>query len=312
VETRRRQRRRPILLTSSRQSGTLTLVNRLWGVDSAWGVLEGLAYRHYDKLGDSTSVSFLGGGAVMRMRITSRLLAWAITQLLLTAGTNFANTVNVVNDGFGAYDVATVWGGGEYGTDMAAGVYTLTKTGDSGIGSTWHNGPIAGFCVELNEAAPTETLRYAVGMPDDMVVSYTGETLGTTKSTYLRELWARYYDPSWSLSGASSEVNRSAAAFAAAVWEIVYENAPGSGPKWDVTADGTAGLGGFLALNIDAATANKWLQNLTGCGPKADLRVFVNDGGQNYLVAVPEPATLVLLGLGGLCSILRRRTIQIH
>ena len=117
------------------------------------------------------------------MRITSRLLAWAITQLLLTAGTNFANTVNVVNDGFGAYDAVTVWAGGQYGTDVAAGVFTLNKTGDSGIGSTWHNGSIAGFCVELNEAAPTETLRYAVGMPDDMVVSYTGETLGNTKAT---------------------------------------------------------------------------------------------------------------------------------
>lgn len=243
----------------------------------------------------------------MRIRITSRLLAWAITQLLLTAGTNFANTVNIVNDSFGAYDAATVWGGSQYGTDIVTGVYTLNKTGDSGSGSTWRNGPIPGFCVELNEAAPTQTLRYAVDRPDNMVVSYTGETLGTTKATYLRELWARYYDPSWSQSGASSAANRSAAAFAAAVWEIVYENAPASGSRWDVTADSTSGIGGFIALNIDAATANKWLQSLTGCGPKADLRVFTNNGGQNYLVAVPEPATIVLLGLGGLCSIIRRR-----
>ena len=44
----------------------------------------------------------------MRMRITSRLLAWAVTQLLLTAGPNLANTVDIVHDGFGAYDSATV------------------------------------------------------------------------------------------------------------------------------------------------------------------------------------------------------------
>jgi hypothetical protein len=95
----------------------------------------------------------------MRMRISSRLLAWAVTQLLLAAGPNLANTVDIVQDGFGPYDRATVRGGGCEGDGVAAGVYTLNKTGDSGIGRTWHNGLIAGFCVELNEAAPTETLR---------------------------------------------------------------------------------------------------------------------------------------------------------
>jgi len=230
-----------------------------------------------------------------------------MTQLLLTAGTNLANTVDVVHDGFGAYDTATVWGGNQYGTDVAAGVYTLNKTGDSGSGSTWHNGSVAGFCVELNEWAPTQTTRYSVGMPDDTAVSYTGSTLGTTKANYLRELWARYYDPAWSQSGATAQQNRSAAAFAAAVWEIVYENVPSGSSRWDVTADGTSGIGGFIALNVDAGTANKWLQSLNGSGPKTDLRVFANNGAQNYLVAVPEPATIVLLGLGGLCSVIRRR-----
>lgn len=246
----------------------------------------------------------------MRMRITTRLLAWAVTQLLLTAGTNLANTVDVVHDGFGAYDAATVWGGSTYGDDVAAGVYKLNKTGDSGSGSTWRNGSVSGFCVELNEAAPTQTTRYSVGMPDEMTVSYTSETLGTTKANYLRELWGRYYDPAWSQSRATAQQNRSAAAFAAAVWEIVYENVPASGSRWDITADGTSGSGGFLALNVDAATANRWLQSLDGRGPKADLRVFANCGAQNFLVAVPEPTTVVLLGLGGLSLVRRRRTSQ--
>ena len=244
----------------------------------------------------------------MRMRITSRLLAWAIMQLLLTASPNLANTVDIIHDGFGAYDGVTAWGGGTNGDDVGAGVYTLNKTGDSGSGGTWRNGPVSGFCVELNEAAPTETLRYAVGMPEDMIISYTGGTLGTTKGNYLRELWARYYNPTWSRSGADFQTNRTAAAFAAAVWEIVYEDVPGSPARYDVTADGTTGLAGFLALNVDTATANRWLQSLDGCGPKADLRVFTNCGAQNFLVAVPEPATVALLGLGGLALIRRRRT----
>lgn len=243
----------------------------------------------------------------MQMRLSSRLLAWAVTQLLLAAGPNLANTVDIVHDGYGAYDPITVWGGGEHGVEVAAGVYTLNKTGDSGLGSTWHNGSLGGFCVELNEAAPTTTARYSVGMPDDMTISYTGETLGTAKANALRELWGRYYDPTWAQGGASAAANRNAAAFAAAVWEIVYENTPNSGSRWDVAATDTMGKG-FVALNVDADLANRWLQSLDGRGPKADLRVFANNGAQNFLVAVPEPATVILLGLGGL-SLLRRRTI---
>src|SRR5690606_35363701 len=123
-----------------------------------------------------------------------------------------------------------------------------------------------------------------------------GETLGTTKANYLRELWARYYDSAWTSGSYTGQDNQAAEAFAAAVWEIVYEKLPSSPAEWDVTVDGTSGLGGFRAQDLDWATANKWLQSLTGGGAKADLRVFVCDGQQNYLVAVPEPATLILLG----------------
>ncbi|MBM4024325.1 MAG: PEP-CTERM sorting domain-containing protein [Planctomycetes bacterium] len=241
----------------------------------------------------------------MQMRITSRLAVWAITQLLLGAGTSLANTVNLVHDGYGAYEIATLWGGGMYGAQVESGVYLLNKTGDTGLGNTWHNGLIPAFCIELNEPVPAQAAWYTVGMPEDMVVSYTGDVLGTTKANYLRELWARYYDPSWAQGGSTPQADRSAAAFALAVWEIIYEGLPSS--RWDVTTDNTPGLEGFIALNADVETANKWLQTLTGTGPKADLRVFTVNGSQNYLVAVPEPATIVLLGLGGLCSVFRRR-----
>jgi hypothetical protein len=248
-----------------------------------------------------------GGGAIMRTRIIPRLLAWAIVQVLLTAGTGTANTVDLVHNGFGASEAATVWGGGTYGDEVGAGVYLLNKTGSSGAGDTWRNGPVGGFCVELNEAAPTATTRYTVGMPEDMTVSYTGAVLGTTKANYLRELWAGYFNPEWFVGGSETHYNREAAAFAAAVWEIVYEDVPSAANRWDVTADGTSGLGGFIALNVDADMANRWLQGLDGTGVKADLRVFTANGAQNYLVAVPEPATMLLLGLGGLCSVLGRR-----
>ena len=82
---------------------------------------------------------------------------------------------------------------------------------------------------------------------------------------------------------------------------------PVSPAQWDVRIDNTLGLGGFAAENLDWATANSWLHSLTGGSAKADLRVFVNDGHQEYLVMVPEPATIILLGLGGLGAVVSRR-----
>ncbi|MBN1361913.1 MAG: PEP-CTERM sorting domain-containing protein [Sedimentisphaerales bacterium] len=231
---------------------------------------------------------------------------------LFTTGLAQADTVDIVHDGFGAHGVATFWGAGYTGADAQAGVYMLDKTGDTGIGNTWSNGLIPGFCIELHESAPQATYTYNVGAPDNVYNSYTGEVLGSVKANYLRELWATHYDPAWASGGSyTAQQNSNATAFAAAVWEIVYEDLPTSPAGWDVTTDGTAGNGGFWALDFDSATANKWLHGLTGSGPKADLRVFVNQGGQDYLVAVPEPATLLLLGLGSAFSIAGRRRRQV-
>jgi hypothetical protein len=219
-----------------------------------------------------------------------------------------ADTVDIVTDGFGAYSPTTFWAAYHVGNEVMGGVYMLNKTDGTGTGDTWHNGLIPGFCMELQELAPHSTFTYDVVMPEDVYNSVTGEVLGTVKANYLRELWARYYDPAWASGGPYSvQSNAAAESFAAAVWEIVYEKLPVSPLGWNVSVDGTPGAAGFMAVNLDAATANKWLHNLTGTGPKADLRAFVYQGEQDYLVAVPEPATLILLGLGGLCSFFGRR-----
>ncbi len=245
----------------------------------------------------------------MRERTSRRFLCATGGFFLALAASRAAqaNTVDVVHDGFGAYDVTTFWAAGYDGYDVSAGLYILNKTADTGTGSTWHNGSIPGFCVELHETAPTATYTYDVVMPEDMYNSYTGEYLGTMKANYLRELWARHYDASWADGFYTAQDNLAAEAFAAAVWEIVYEDLPGSASEWDVTVDSTSGVGGFSSQDLDWETANKWLQSLTGGGAKADLRVLVCAGQQNYLVAVPEPATLILLGLGGLCGTLGRK-----
>jgi hypothetical protein len=250
------------------------------------------------------------GVTVMMRRNKNALLVMAVILAVSSLGarTTRADTVDVVHGGYGAYSATTFWAAGYAGDDVMAGVYLLNKTNSTGIGDIWHNGVVPGFCMEIEEPHPTTTLTYNVTMPDSVYNSYLGETLGVTKANYLRELWARYYDPSWAAVGPHTpQQNASAEAFAAAIWEIVYEKLPATPLGWNVTTDGTLGPAGFAATNLDAATANKWLHELTGSGPKADLLAFVNHGGQDYLVAVPEPATIILLGLGGLCSFVARR-----
>ncbi len=248
----------------------------------------------------------------MRTRRTAVLLtALAIAGLSLGTQAARADTVDIVHDGYGAHDSVFFTGAGYDVFDFAeagAGVYLLNKTADTGIGSTWPNGLVPGFCIELQETAPTSTYTYQVAMPEDAYNSITGQTMGTTKANYIRELWAKYYDNSWAGSGShTAQQNAAAEAFAAAIWEIVYEDLPATPLGWDVSTDGTLGIRGFAAEDLDATTANTWLHSLTGGGAKADLRVFINQGQQDYLVAVPEPATVLMLGLGGVLSLMRGR-----
>ena len=229
------------------------------------------------------------------------LPSWAAAEVSL-------GTVTIDHASLGASDALSVYGGGQDGADLYAGVYMLEKTGGTGMGTTWPNGPLPGFCIELNEYAPNSTVIYNVIHTEAAYDSVLGETFGTAKAGYLQELWGKYYDPAWAGAGPfTGTQNVKAAAFAAAVWEIVYEDLPVMPLQWNVNADGAPGIAGFRAQGVNSVLANSWLHSLNGTGPKATLAVFTNNGSQNYLVAVPEPATLVLLGLGGAFSLVRHR-----
>jgi len=247
---------------------------------------------------------------MIKVKISAILFVGLILALPYTAQAYPVSTVDIVNTGYGANEIISVWGGGQEGLNVHAGVYTLDKTYGAGEGKLWSNGPIGGFCTELSELAPDSTLSYNVieleGGP--VPTSFLGGAMGSEKADYIRELWGRFYDPSWTYNGPFYwKQNREAGAFAAAIWEIVYEDLPASPLKWNTKIDSTPGDLGFRCDYDATNIANSWLHALDGTGPKADLRVFSYKGSQDYIVQVPEPTTIALLGLGSVLSMVRRK-----
>jgi len=219
-------------------------------------------------------------------------------------------TIDVAYDGAGAGGTAQLWGGGLEDATRRTGVYMLEKTGGTGDGELWENGLIGAFCIELSEAATSYAKTYGVVLPEDgqKPTTFLGENIGFEKAEYVREIWGRFFDPAWVGSGPfTAQQNSDAEAFAAAVWEIIYEDMPASPYMWDVTVDGMCGPLGFRATGLDSDIANSMLHSLDGAGPRADLRAFVYCGKQDYITEVPEPATILLLGLSSLALIRGRK-----
>ncbi|TFG47731.1 MAG: PEP-CTERM sorting domain-containing protein [Candidatus Brocadiia bacterium] len=239
------------------------------------------------------------------MKTTGKNFGFIVLLVLVfivnSASANSANNVDISHFGNQAGSSLKVWGGGVEGNWIRGGVIQLEKTGGAGIGNFWKNGNIFAFCIELSENSSFTPATYDIVNPDltQKPAAFLGDVLGTKKTEYLKELWARYYDPQWANKGYLNwDYNRKAEAFAGAVWEIVYQQLPKSPLGWDVTSDGTVGVLGFKCEYADTKLANEWLRSLTGDGPKANLMAFARYGNQDFLVEVPEPATIVLLGLG--------------
>ncbi|MHC4639372.1 MAG: PEP-CTERM sorting domain-containing protein [Planctomycetota bacterium] len=239
--------------------------------------------------------------------------------VILIANVACGNTVDIAHAGYEAHSSLHVWGAGLSDEEINAGVSVLNKSnagvsvlnksGATGLGNLWENGDIFGFCIEFTEDPSGSTHTYDVVTPDQAQKPITtlGDIVGTVKAGYISELWARYYNPEWTnVSVLTFDYNYEAEAFASCLWEIVYENLPTTPLGWDVTTDGTPGDLGFKCLYSNSDMANSWLHSLTGQGPRADLMAFVRDGTQDFIVEVPEPATICLFGFGMLAMFRQR------
>lgn len=229
-----------------------------------------------------------GKGAESMETKTFVMRGWTVMVVaicLIVAGTQAAvGTVNLQGRGY-YNETAVLYGGGLNGVEAWSGVYTWTVVGWTGLGK---DVPGWGFCLELAQEGKNGW-HDLLELQDAPLPSQYGTPMGMVKADYIRELWGRYFDPAWP-TGADTQ---KAEAFSAAIWEIVYETES----IWDVTS-GT----GFKATGVEqAALANSWLASLNGQGPKAtNLYAVSRDDGQDYVVQIPEPMTILILALGSI------------
>jgi hypothetical protein len=198
-----------------------------------------------------------------------RKLQLAILAAALAAASSASASITLTLDTVGQlgqndYQTVTltasvVPGGNQTGVE--AGFYNLTVNGVA----------TPAFCIDIateqteGQAYPDYSYTTLASAP----ISSAGP-MGATAATDIEKLWAAYYSPSLS--------SVDAAALQVAIWEEV---ALGKGTALTVS--------GNTAVTDEANTMLGSLPSLTA---QADLIALI-DSGQGYVVAVPEPTTVV-------------------
>lgn len=222
------------------------------------------------------------------MRMFAAMSVVALAGMTASADTVTAtfNTVSPGSNGAFSLDGGANWSG-----TGPAGIFNWTRTGGDFAGL---QGNFSAFCCEL-----TEHIGYGGGYTYTVASLESAPTalggMGSAKADAIRELFGRYYNPSFNTSIDSTH----AAAMELSIWEITHETEG----VWGMST-GTARF-----QNDDGAAitlADQWLASLDGTGPKAtDLYALTANGVQDMIV--PTPGTAILAGTGILTLSRRRR-----
>jgi hypothetical protein len=223
----------------------------------------------------------------------------AILAALWATGAN-AVPIQVSYDGFvDGYKTGTIYG--TRNANVAAGQFGFTVINNGGV---YWDDHLQAFCIDVKVNLITSgTVTY------DLISASASGRLDATRLSLIANLYDNHYA---SLSGATDH-----AAFQLALWEIIYN---------PTTLNLSSGYGvnygfGASGFGLALSQAQSWLSGLIGSGyVSSTYQFFVlespdkrgKDINQSLLLArrisVPEPGTLVLLGVGLIaCGVACRR-----
>jgi hypothetical protein len=235
-------------------------------------------------LADYGTVDFTATGTVSGLGTTGTIYAPYIA-----GGYNLENGLNVQIGEYG-------WTLGTVINNIKPNPYGISSVADI---KTW------GFCIEMQTDIGQKQPYSIVDVQNAPVNNGPdgpGLGMGDFKANEIRELWTAHIGD---VKNATT-----AAAFQAAVWEIVYEDVL---PK-DVTtydhawSDSTFGIPGWSRTSGPGQLANQWLADIANkTYAPANLVALSNAAYQDYIVQVPVPAAALLCVFGLSAAGLRLR-----